>query len=104
MLYIAPSISRIPAAMLQTLREDLSERGMSLTEFNEILPELDIDDGSDWYDTLHFNVRGAEKFSRWLGRYLARRTEARADDETDALWNERLRALEEAAAAAEAAA
>ena len=103
-LFIAPSVSRIPAAMLQTLREDLSERGMSLTEFNEILPELDIDDGSDWYDTLHFNVRGAEKFSRWLGRYLARRTEARADDETDALWSERLRALEEAAAAAEAAA
>jgi len=104
LLYITPSISRIPADAMQTLREDLSDRGMTLTDCNEILPELDIDSDSDWYDALHFNVRGAEKFSRWLGRFFAERTEARADDELDALWSERLRGLEEAACAVGSAA
>ena len=98
-LYIAPSASRIPSAALATLRDDLDARGIALTDCNETLPELGIDDGADWYDYLHFNVRGAEKFSRWLGRRLAEKLPAPADDPEAGLWSERLRALEEAAAA-----
>ena len=97
-LYIAPSASRIPAAALQTLRDDLAARGIALTDCNEALPALGIDDSADWYDYLHFNVRGAEKFSRWLGRRLAEELPAQADAAETARWSERLRALEEAAA------
>ena len=96
-LYIAPSASRIPYAALETLRNDLLASGRELTDCNEILPELMIDDSSDWYDYLHFNVRGAEKFSRWIGRRLAAAYTAAADDPAKEQWSDRLRALEAAA-------
>jgi hypothetical protein len=59
---------------------------------------MGIDDETDWYDYLHFNVYGAEKFSRWLGTELLTLPELEARPASDALWSERLAALEEAAA------
>ena len=96
-LFIAPSAARIPSKAMQTLRDDLSAMGIELSDFNDALPELDVNDDADWYDNLHFNVRGAEKFSRWLGRHLAGTAAAKNDDADAARWGERLRRLEEAA-------
>ena len=96
-LYIAPSAARIPAAALRTLQSDVSARGIALADFNDALPELGIDDGADWYDNLHFNVRGAEKFSRWLGGYLSQRPELARSGADAQRWSERLAALEGAA-------
>ena len=96
-LFIAPSAARIPPQARQTLRDDLSALGIELSDFNDALPELEVNDDTDWFDNLHFNVRGAEKFSRWLGRRLAGTTAAEPDDPDAARWSERLSYLEEAA-------
>ena len=51
---------------------------------------LDIDDTGDRFDFLHFNHRGAEKFTRLLSAYL---TEAYAlaptEGEDEVLWQQR---------------
>ena len=90
LLFLAPSIDRIPAAALDALRDDAAGLGLTLIDFDAFKPELGIDNSTDWYDELHFNVRGAEKFSRWLGSYMLSLTEApvRSAD-ADAFWRER---------------
>ena len=97
LLYIAPSAGRIPAAAMETLRADVSALGLTLTDLNEALPELGIDDTRDWYDFLHFNARGAEKFSRWLGADLAETQDLTPAAGEDAVWTERLAYLEKLA-------
>ena len=90
LLYLTPTESKLPETSLRTVRDDAAALGIEFADFNDALPELDVDDGSDWYDALHFNIRGAEKFSRWLGAYLAGRVDAAAQTETDAaLWRAR---------------
>ncbi len=101
-LYIAPSASRIPASAMETLRADAAARGIELLDCNARLPEMGIDDDADWYDYLHFNAFGAEKFSRWLGRYLADETGNAGGGRGDALWAERLRTLDDRMGRAEA--
>ena len=97
LLYFAPSAGRIPAAAMETLRADVSALGLTLTDLNEALPELGIDDTRDWYDFLHFNARGAEKFSRWLGADLAETQDLTPASGEDAAWAERLAYLEKLA-------
>ena len=94
LLFVAPTAGRIPAAAMETLRQDAKTLGIELTDLNEALPELGIDDGRDWYDFLHFNIRGAEKFSRWLGDYLAARPELTPSAAEDAAWTAKLAHLE----------
>ena len=90
LLYLTPTASKLPEASLRAVREDTAALGITFEDFNEQLPMLGIDDESDWYDCLHFNLRGAEKYSRWLAEYLAGRMEARAQSETEtALWQRR---------------
>ena len=100
MPFIAPSTGKIPPAALETLRGDVAALGLTLTDFNEIIPELEIDYSTDWYDPRHFNLRGAVKFSRWLGEYLSVECGVTPTAEADAeLWNERLQYVEDARAA-----
>ena len=101
LLYVAPSAGRIPAAAMELLRQDLSALGLSLADLNEALPELGIDDERDWYDFLHFNERGAEKFSRWLGAYLTAQPGIMPSEGEDAAWTEKLAYLETLAEEAE---
>ena len=90
LLYVTPTASKLPETSLETLRSDAAALGISLTDFNESLPELGIDDSTDWYDSLHFNLRGAVKFSRWLGSRLAEDGKTTEDtEETAALWRQR---------------
>lgn len=89
-LFLAPAIGKIPAAALNTLRADASAMGLTLIDFNDNLSELEIDNYNDWFDTLHFNYRGAEKFSHWLGTYLPTLTDApERTAEEDAYWQVR---------------
>ena len=90
LLYAAPSAGRIPAEAMAALRQDTAALGLTFIDFNDILPELGVDDARDWYDFLHFNVRGAEKFSRWLGTFLTERQGLTTLEEKDAVWAEKL--------------
>ncbi len=97
LLCVAPSAGRIPAAAMETLRKDVAALGLTLTDLNEALPELGIDDTNDWYDFLHFNARGAEKFSRWLGADLVGTQGLTPTAGEDTAWAERLAYLEKLA-------
>jgi hypothetical protein len=93
--YLAPSNGKVPADALGTLRRDLAQNGMTLADFNENLPEMGLDASADWYDPNHLNLRGAEKFSRWLGAYLTEQAGLAPDGRADAaVWSERLRFVE----------
>jgi len=95
MPFIAPSTGKIPAEALAALKSDVAALGLTLTDFNEALPELGIDYAADWYDPRHFNLRGAEKFSRWLGAYLTGTCGMTASANADAsLWSERFAYVE----------
>ena len=89
--YIAPSNGKIPAPALETLRGDLTARGLPLTDFNDYFDEIGFDGETDWYDLNHLNLRGAEKFSRWLAGYLTDAAGVTPAGTADAaVWSERL--------------
>ena len=72
-LYLAPSAAELSPELRTRLAADAAALDVSFLDLSELPSELGIDDEQDWYDPLHFNVRGAEKFSRWWGSYLSRR-------------------------------
>jgi len=99
LLYIAPSVSRIPAEASEILSADLAAEGLTLTDWNTFLPEMGIDNAADWYDPLHFNVYGAEKFSRRLGDYLLNTVGIVPGAGDESLWSGKVNAFESALAA-----
>lgn len=92
LLFVTPAKNRIPEVAMNQLRQDIAAmEGVHFTDFNEVLPELDIDDGADWFDPLHFNCRGAEKFSARLGEYLCEEFGlAPTEGEDESLWQHRV--------------
>ncbi len=92
-LYQAPSCKRpVPARQAQ-LERDAAALGDVFLDFNDParFDALGLESG-DWYDALHFNCLGAEKFSRALARELAALgVQPGAADE--ALWAQRLDAF-----------
>ena len=90
LLYIAPSAGKIPADALKTLEGDLAARDVALADFNRELPRMGIDDNTDWYDFLHFNLRGAEKFTRFLAGWLEEHYGLEPKGCDAALWQRRL--------------
>ncbi len=97
LLYIAPSYGKIPPEAVSTLREDMDQLGISLVDFNETLADMNIDDTTDWFDYLHFNVYGAEKFTRHLASYLEQRYPL-SSSASAALWQQRSEHLQSALA------
>ena len=90
MLFITPTKGRIPEDALETLRTDAAALGLEIRDFNEDMDTLAIDDNSDWFDFLHFNYRGAEKFSRVLSDHLiSEYTLTSTQNEDEPLWRQR---------------
>lgn len=89
-LYQAPSFRR-PSPERQTqLAADAAALGDVFWDFNDPA-RFDAlgTDGADWYDALHFNIRGAGKFSRALAQELET-LGLRPGGADDALWQRRL--------------
>lgn len=89
LLYITPSAGKIPEEALYALRSDLQTMGIILQDYNEELDALALDNDLDWYDPLHFNLRGAEKFSRFLAAELDEGYSLNAGSGDAALWQRR---------------
>lgn len=94
-LYIAPAYGRIPPEAQIAMEQDLqSVPHMALLDCNDgTWPEADGE--TQWFDFLHYNLYGAEPFSREMGRRLLALGLAVTDGDT-ALWQERVAALETA--------
>jgi len=92
LLFITPTKGRIPEDALETLRDDISALdGVKFIDFNEYMDSLGIDDSTDWYDFLHFNYRGAEKFTRLLSARLKNEYNLLpTEGEDEALWKQRV--------------
>ncbi len=66
--YFAPCYNQVPSLWRRDLREALGE----LLDLSDLFDEIGADRRADWYDVLHFNSRGAAKFSAWFARYFER--------------------------------
>ena len=94
--YIAPTYSRLPDEHLSRLKSDLSELGgVIFVDFTYETDGLDLDGRTDYFDPLHFNRQGAEKFSKHLAALLVDRFAVRSAGDFDAeLWQKRYEAFE----------
>ena len=74
------------------------EKGLPYINFLDIQEETGIDYTTDTYDGgLHMNLSGAEKLSRYMGRYLIEEAgvpDRRGEAELSARWVEKLAAYE----------
>lgn len=90
-LYQAPSYQRPTPERQAQLERDAAALGDVFWDFND--PErfgaLGLE-SSDWYDALHFNMLGAEKFSRALARELAA-LGVQPGEPDAALWQRRVK-------------
>ncbi len=89
LVYLAPSAARTPEEVTERIGADVRAMGMEFLDLSDLPPEIDVDNELDWYDPLHFNLNGAEKFSRWWGRTLAGELEPAPKADREA-WNARL--------------
>ena len=90
LLYVAPSGGRIPAAAFDTLQQDADRLGLTLVDFNADWDTMGLDHNTDWFDRLHFNMRGAEKFSRHLAQRLTDLFSMAPRESVPEIWNQRL--------------
>ena len=58
-------------------------------DFNQYAAEMNIDDQTDYFDFMHFNVYGAEKFSAWLAAWMQREYDLPASGSDTELWQHR---------------
>ena len=93
LLIVTPTKGRIAEPALTQLKADIAKlENARFVDFNDAMAELGVDDTLDWFDFIHFNCRGAEKFSRYLGRYLQDELGLSATEgEDETLWQARAR-------------
>lgn len=93
--YLSPNISQPGPELTARMKADLTALGAEFWDFNEDLNSLGLDLSTDFFDTLHFNYRGAEKFSRLLADRIAGLGVEPSGGEDRALWQERIDAFAE---------
>jgi hypothetical protein len=91
LLFLTPTKGRIPARAQAQMEADVAALpGAVFADFNDCWEQLSIDDSTDWYDFLHFNCRGAEKFSRYLAGYLSEALDLAPTEGADvSIWQAR---------------
>lgn len=92
--YLAPSRSRLDGNAIEKLDEEIMQiTGDALLEFDAIYDTLGIDDSTDYYDPMHFNVKGAVKFSNLCKSFIQENypeIEANGAETHDELWKKRI--------------
>ncbi len=87
--YLTPSYLRLADTYLEMLAQDMpTGENIRFIDFNANFDDLGIDNYQDFYDHMHFNYRGAEKFSASLAQLLSEYQLSPAAD--TALWQNRL--------------
>ena len=88
--FTAPTYSPWEHGYMSMLENELmSIDGADYTNFNSILDELAFDKERDFFDPLHFNIYGAEKFTVFMAEYIKGYRIAKKDLDT-AFWDERV--------------
>ena len=95
--YESPALSRMPQAQMDEIYAALrtyEDEGAVLLNCNAHFDEIGADYGTDFYDPLHYNAGGAEKFSRWLGRWSVETFGGLPVAHDPDLWQQRLEHFE----------
>lgn len=76
----------------ELLREDLLKAcpDAAFLDCGEDMDKMGLDPSADFYDAIHFNYRGAEKFSRYLADKLSAWGVSPSGKEDKALWKKRM--------------
>lgn len=90
--YESPAASTMPRALMEPIYDALNAiEGAVVVNFNDYRETIGAALEGDYYDALHYNAAGAEKFSRFLAAWVTEELDAvpsgRADE---ALWQSRL--------------
>lgn len=94
--YIAPCTSPVPEAERTRLIADLNALPCAqVLDWTDAAEQIGIDRTTDWYDHLHFNRSGAEKFSVFLADWLTEEGVTPSGTENTTLWRERIDYLNE---------
>lgn len=87
--YFAPAMEVVPASARETLTARLAQAGVTVWDLSLSAPEMGVDDETDWYDFLHFNQSGAEKFTAFLADRLLALGAKPYGTADAALWQQR---------------
>lgn len=92
LLFLAPTCSPLPEAQASVLAEDLQAiEGVTFWDWTNEAEALALNLEQDFYDPLHFNVRGAEKFSSFLAEVLTEEFGLHASKQvTPDVWDKRV--------------
>ena len=89
--FIAPSYFPWESAYLALLEEELALiPHAAFIDFNANFDELGIDDQMDFFDVLHFNISGAQKFSLHLAAFIQELPLGKKKTDNPLLWQERV--------------
>lgn len=90
--YESPAANVMPPQTMDTVRRELSAiDGAVVVNFNDHRDAIGAELAYDYYDALHYNAAGAEKFSRYLGQWFVQNLDVQPKAGQDtALWQSRL--------------
>lgn len=90
--YESPAAAVMPQEEMDKVRADLAAiDGAVVVNFNDFRDEIGAALDYDYYDALHYNTAGAEKFSRYLGEWFMENLTVQPKANQDAqLWQSRL--------------
>ena len=90
--YESPAAAVMPQEEMDKVRADLAAiDGAVVVNFNDFRDEIGAALDYDYYDALHYNTAGAEKFSRFLGEWFMENLTVQPKADQDAqLWQSRL--------------
>ena len=88
--YFSPAVARVPDDARRTLTERLTASGCeAVWDLTDAAASMGVDD-ADWYDNLHFNRFGAEKFSADLAARLTALGVTPSGRADETLWQRRV--------------
>lgn len=63
-------LGKSDASMLKSFEEYAQEKNYTYVDFNDYTDEIGLDNETDFYNELHTNLVGAEKFTKYFSQYL----------------------------------
>lgn len=88
--FLSPVQEGLTAEQRARLREDLTQLGAELVDFNEEAELAQFDIQTDFYDKKHLNLTGARKFSQRLGALLQQLQITPGGAAPTELWQQRV--------------
>lgn len=89
--FVAPTLARVEDTEMDALKTQISDwENAVLLDCNEYFFDIAAEEQGDFYDTLHYNVSGAVKFSAFLGQWSVENLELTITTENHEIWQRRM--------------